>query len=476
MQAVLNELNQAKNALNIVVLDACRNNPFSWGRDASRGLQVVESQPADSIVVYATSAGTIAADGTGRNGLFTTHLLNNLQTPGLEITEVFRRTGADVSRASDRKQIPAIYNQFFGIAYLSGTVPQPAPASQPVPTATAPQTPRNVRAGTPGTDRITLNWDSAGSGVSYKVYYNTQNDPARASALSNLTTGTSMTITGLGSGTTYYFWVSTVKDGQESGKSPMVIALIAAAAVPVNPAPNVPSDMVLIQGGTFRMGSPESEANRRGNEFRHQVTVSSFYMGKYEVTQIEYAALMGKYPSASEGDNLPVEQVTWYDAVNYCNARSQKEGLTPAYTVSGNNVTWNRNANGYRLPTEAEWEYACRAGTTTPYSSGSSVDSVGWYTNNSGRKTHPVGTKEANAWGLYDMHGNVWEWCWDWYGDYIREVQTDPLGASLGSDRVLRGGGWRTTDGQYVRSAYRGRCSPSDSDSDQGFRLLRPSL
>jgi rare lipoprotein A (peptidoglycan hydrolase) len=263
IQFTLAELNDAENALNIVVLDACRDNPFPWGRGASRGLQVVGSQPADSIVVYATSAGTTAADGTGRNGLFTTHLLNNLKTSGLEIAEVFRRTGADVSRASDRKQIPAVYNQFFGIAYLGGTVLQPAPISQPVPAVMAPQTPRNVRAGTPGTDRVTLNWDSVGAGVSYKVYYNTQNDPTRATALSNLTTGISMTITGLGSGTNYYFWVSTVKDGQESGKSPMVTVLIAAT-VPVNPAPNVPN-------GIYR---EEGIASWYGQEFNERATAS----------------------------------------------------------------------------------------------------------------------------------------------------------------------------------------------------------
>jgi putative glutamine transport system substrate-binding protein len=146
MQFMLAELNEASNALNIVILYACRDNPFSWGRSASRGLNVVGSQPADSIVVYATSAGTTAADGTGRNGWFTTHLLNNLKKPGLEISEVFRLTGADVSRASNRQQTPAIYSQFFGTAYLAGAVPQPAPAPRPVPAVTPPQVPQNVQA------------------------------------------------------------------------------------------------------------------------------------------------------------------------------------------------------------------------------------------------------------------------------------------------------------------------------------------
>jgi formylglycine-generating enzyme required for sulfatase activity len=196
-------------------------------------------------------------------------------------------------------------------------------------------------------------------------------------------------------------------------------------------------------------------------------------MGKYEVTQAEYQAVMGTNPSYFKGDTLPVEQVSWYDAINYCNALSKKEGLTAAYTVNGNNVTWNKSANGYRLPTEAEWEYACRAGTTGPYSSGSSVDAAGWYSSNSGSKTHPVGQKQANAWGLYDMHGNVWEWCWDWYGSYPSGSQTDPSGASSGEYRVDRGGSW-SYGARYLRSAYRGRRYPSARGIDLGFRLVRP--
>ena len=224
---------------------------------------------------------------------------------------------------------------------------------------------------------------------------------------------------------------------------------------------------VLINGGTFTMGSPANESGREDNEVQHQVTVSSFYMGKYEVTQKEYQEVMGTNPSKFKGDNLPVEQVSWYDAIGYCNARSQKEGLTPAYT----NETWNRNANGYRLPTEAEWEYACRAVTTTAYNTGASItDNTGWYGAIDG-STHPVGQKPANAWGLYDMHGNVFEWCWDWYGAYPSGAQTDPIGASSGSFRVSRGGCWYYQ--LFVRSAARACYSPTDRYDILGFRLVR---
>ncbi|MHC6203564.1 SUMF1/EgtB/PvdO family nonheme iron enzyme, partial [Breznakiellaceae bacterium SP9] len=307
-------------------------------------------------------------------------------------------------------------------------------------------------------------------GVSYKVYYGTQNDASRASVLNNVTTGTSMNVSGMASASTYYFWVTAVQNGQESGKSPVLT--IRTAAVPVQP--NIPADMVRIPAGTFTMGSPSSEAERERNEVQHSVSISkAFFMSKYEVTQREWVDVMGSNPSDFKGDNLPVEQVSWLDVIDYCNKRSVKEGLTPAYTRNGNTVTWNKNANGYRLPTEAEWEYACRAGTTTPYSSGSSVDNAGWYSSNSGWKTHPVGTKQANAWGLYDMHGNVGEWCWDRDGGYSSDSQTDPMGAASGSIRVWRGGSWRY-HAAYLRSAARNNYTPTTRYIDLGFRVVHP--
>ena len=208
----------------------------------------------------------------------------------------------------------------------------------------------------------------------------------------------------------------------------------------------VPNNMVHIEGGTFTMGSPLSEVNRYGDEVQRRITVDSFYMGKYEVSQKEFQAVMGKNPSNFKGEDLPVENVTWYDAVEYCNLLSQQERLTPAYIIykdrrdSDNNngsdnirwmVIWNRNANGYRLPTEAEWEYACRAGTTTSYNVGNSISASLANFGSNVRHTTQVGTYAPNAWGLYDMHGNVWEWCWDWYGPYNTTDLNNPVDASL---------------------------------------------
>jgi len=252
--------------------------------------------------------------------------------------------------------------------------------------------------------------------------------------------------------------------------------------------------MVRIQGGTFTMGSPANEAGHNNYEIQRQVTVSAFWIGKYEVTQKEYQDIMGENPSQFKGDNLPVEQVTWFDAIEYCNKLSQKEGFTPVYTITGRTpvtgypitdatVTANWNANGYRLPTEAEWEYACRAGITTPFNTGNNITTSqanynGNYPYNNNAKgeyrarTTPVGTFAGNAWGLHDTHGNVWEWCWDWYGAYATGAQTDPRGAVSGDDRVGRGGGWGSS-GRYLRSAYRGGCNPDYRSIRDGFRLVR---
>jgi len=257
----------------------------------------------------------------------------------------------------------------------------------------------------------------------------------------------------------------------------LVLVLFVGLVVSVFGQNDAPEGFVRIEGGTFTMGSPANEPGRSGNEGpQHQVTVSSFYMGKYEVTQKEYQEVMGKNPSEFRGDNLPVERVSWYDAIEYCNKRSQKEGLTPAYTIATmTGVSRNSNANGYRLPTEAEWEYACRAGTTTAYNTGASINNnTGWYEANSAGSTHEVGQKPANAWGLYDMHGNVYELCWDWYDNiYTSRAQTDPLGPSSGRERVGRGGGWNSS-AQNVRSAERNSYHPADSRyRNMGFRVAR---
>jgi formylglycine-generating enzyme required for sulfatase activity len=220
-----------------------------------------------------------------------------------------------------------------------------------------------------------------------------------------------------------------------------------------------------IEGGAFTMGSPASESGRRDDEVQHSVTVNSFYIGKYEVTQEEYASVIGSNPSKFQGEGFPVESVNWFEAVQYCNARSAREGFTPAYTINGRNVTWNKIAAGYRLPTEAEWEFACRAGSTAASSAGKA--------NFNGTQTMKTGSFDPNAWGLYDMMGNVWEWCWDWYAEYESGAQTNPSGPERGEGgRVVRGGGYYNA-GDRLRSARRGFDPATRRVDNLGLRLVR---
>ena len=230
-----------------------------------------------------------------------------------------------------------------------------------------------------------------------------------------------------------------------------------------------PTGYVRIAPGTFMMGSPASEDGRDAAETQHSVTVTRPYCIKAtEVTQGEWQAVMDLNLSRFQncGMNCPVERVSWEDAVGYANALSRREGLPECYagsTFSG------LSCKGYRLPTEAEWEYAARAGTTG--SRYGNLDSVAWYDTNSVSATHPVGQKQPNAWGLYDMLGNVWEWTGDWYAAYAGSA-SDPLGAAAGSGRVLRGGSWFDS-ARHVRVAFRMQVAPYDNNNFLGFRLVR---
>ena len=234
--------------------------------------------------------------------------------------------------------------------------------------------------------------------------------------------------------------------------------------------------MILIPAGQYIMGDNGGEDDEKPT---HKVQLASFYMDKYEITQKGCKRMMGKNPAKFKDPNNPVERVSWLNAIRYCNMRSLREGLTPCYNPS--TLECNFDADGYRLPTEAEWEYACRAGTKTKYYFSNLANNLGqyaWYKTNANSTTHPVGKKKPNPWGLYDMHGNVWEWCNDYYAEKYDETDTaNPEGPDAGDERVLRGGGFTST-AKSCRSAARFSEPPGFADvcfgyEAYGFRCVK---
>ena len=349
----------------------------------------------------------------------------------------------------------------------------------------------------------TFSWNAVPGAAGYELQLG-DSLAGVANALAESVLGTSYTAaSALNIGQTYYWRVRAKDSSGQLGAWSAVQSLNVAA---------VPQGFVHVAGGTFQMGSTDSEADSDESPV-HSVTVDSFYMAETEVTHEQFLEFLNdagvsaagqlngnevidmddsdvafshdgtEFSFAASGDaddiDCPVIEVMWYGAVEYSNWLSEQESLNKAYSISGTSVSWNQSANGYRLPTEAEWEYAARGGAQSngyKYAGSNNVDEVGWYPDNSGYKTQPVKGKKANELGLYDMSGNVWEWCWDWYDSdyYSSSPRANPTGPSSGSIRVLRGGSWISSPG-YLRGALRYDAGPGDSGSSGGFRLVRPA-
>jgi len=276
--------------------------------------------------------------------------------------------------------------------------------------------------------------------------------------------------------------------------------------VPSHPVGGDLDGFVYISAGKFAMGSPGDEIERRDEEILHEIYLAQpIYFSITEVTVGEFRAFIQdtdyqttaekrnaafclkediwKYhhgmswekPGFAQTDSHPVVCVSWYDVVAYCNWRSKRDGLEKCYKGSGDEMKCNFRVNGYRLPTEAEWERACRGGTQTRFSFGTEekdLENYAWFASNSDVTTHQVASKRPNDFGIYDMLGNAWEWCWDWYDDYELDVPTNPSGPKTGAYRVFRGGNFLCA-GRYCRSALRNQLSPGGRLSLLGFRIVR---
>ena len=415
--AILERMRHADNGLNLVILDACRNNPFTRGfRGVSQGLTKMGA-PSGTEILYATQPGKVAADGNGKHGIFTEKLLAALDRPGLSIEEVLKHTAREVKRATGGKQTPWAEGMILGDFYFT-------PPSEE--TTNPPQ---------PKTDPERLYWQTTkrcGKPACYRAY------------------------------------LAAYPHGRFAALAQAQLAEPSVTAPPkLAPAKRRPyePEMIALRGGCFQMGSPASEKGRDSDEHRHRVCVKDFEIGRYEVTNAQYRRFdpshdSGKYEGLSlNGDDQPVVNVSWKEATAYAAWLSKQTGRK------------------YRLPTEAEWEYAARAGTSTRYWWG---DEVGRNHANcgdcgsrwDGKKIAPVGSFPPNPWGLYDTAGNVYEWtCSDYDKDYGGAEQRCSTG---GAYRANRGGSWSSFPG-YVRSAYRYYDTPGFRISLLGFRLSRTS-
>ncbi|MFM2053135.1 MAG: hypothetical protein RL456_1172 [Pseudomonadota bacterium] len=375
---VMTVMAESRTRLNLVFLDACRNNPYARSfRDGTRGL-APERLPSGTLIAYATRPGAVAADGSGRNGVFTAQLLSHMATPGLTVDQVIRRVVRGVRAGTDSKQDPWTEGSIDEDFYLAQRTPEPIPPSPP-----------------PG--------------------------PRVGQVLKDC---------------------------------------------------DVCPELVVLPQGNFVMGSPDSEPERDKAEGPQRTVRISYPLavGRHEVTQGQWKAVMGGNPShfSSCGDDCPVEQVSWNDVQEYLKKLNARSGQT------------------YRLLSEAEWEYAARAGTTTPFHTGKTITPAqanfdGNYTYNGSakgvyrEKTVKVGSFGANAFGLYDMHGNVWEWVQDVWHDSYTGAPTDGAAWEAGGDssrRVLRGGSWYDNP-RILRSAYRNWGTPGFRDVSSGFRIAR---
>jgi formylglycine-generating enzyme required for sulfatase activity len=433
--------------LSVLILDACRNNPFRNVRSAGGGLAGMSG--AGAFIAFAADEGKTADENPSeRNGLFTKHLLQALRQPGLNLDDVFRRVREGVYRESRGTQVPFSYTGVIGDFYFR---PPVAAGSDAKPTITPTATVETVYGG------LQIFAEQGGAVYVDGLKYG-EISPSQVLTLNNLAAGVRrVRVERSGVADEQLTTVTAGQVARLNFRAPVSAPPSAdKPASPANVGRGISMEFVRIAPGEFMMGCSPGDRECGGDEKpAHRVRITkAFDLGKYEVTQQQWEAVMGANPSRFKGEQRPVEQVSWNDLQEFLrrlNARG--------------------DGNRYRLPTEAEWEYAARAGTTGPYAG--NLDQMGWYDRNSGSQTHIVGQKQPNAWGLHDMHGNVWEWAQDWYDGYYGGSRTeDPQGPASGETRVRRGGSWDNVAG-LARVSNRNWHVPGFRSDDIGFRCVR---
>jgi len=453
---VVEKLERAR--LNIIILDACRDNPFRGVRSGNKGMAAMSAKPGGTYIVFATATGQTAADGQERNSPFTASLLKNLTLPDTKIEDIIKQVTLDVMQKTSNQQVPWISgNLIEDFYFISSGVQKKSSENQPrQENVLIRENHLNEANRTNGEKKSKVEVETIELTGALQITCNLSGDvyldddlvcsisPGEKKILRNIKIGDHI-----------------LKIKTKNTENTKSIQVALDQTMPVHfEFLDFESNLVFVEGGTFQMGSNDGGSDEKPV---HTVTVSSFYMGKYEVTQKEWMAIMGSNPSNWKGDNLPVENVSWNDVQEFIRRLNEKTG--------GN----------YRLPTEAEWEYAARGGAVGArravpfkYAGSDIADAVAWYSGNSGNKTHSVGQNQPNELGIYDMSGNVWEWCQDWYSDsyYSGSPGNNPQGPVSGTYRVLRGGSWDYSEG-VLRSANRDGGKPGGRNFSLGFRCVR---
>ena len=440
VNTVLGRMEQARASVSVVILDACRNNPLARdGRNVARGLARMEA-PSGALVAFAAQPGAEAIDGSGRNGLYTKYLLRHIETAGLTAEQMFKRVRADVERESGRRQSPREETSLTGADFFFKPVPGSVVAQA---TALKPEVLVN------DAQIEQQAWSAAQSGntaAGYSAYL--EEFPKGRFAAAARVARASLAATPA---------VAQVSPAAPALTSQPTSPVAQAAGQVIKDCVDCP-EMVAIPAGSFEMGSTESADEQPV----HRVNVPAFLLGRTEVTQGQWIAVMGNNPSRSNncGMDCPVENIDWNDAQEFARKLSQKTGKT------------------YRLPSEAEWEYAARARSIGKWSFGDEEYKLGdyaWFSRNSKLATLTVAQKRPNAFGLYDTHGNVWEWVQDvWHGDY-QGAPSDGSSWFNGGDqamRVRRGGAWINSP-RNLRSAYRNLYATGHRDDYTGLRIAR---